>query len=261
MNVGITALLNEFVPITLGEMDGVKLMNRTDTKYVFPFSKLPELLQLACCHYKMLEINNRRDLRYSTTYMDTSDYLFFYQQATGKLKRHKIRYRTYESTGTTFLEVKCKTNKRRTIKWRIENRLMHYGCDCHALEFLKDFVPEEFAKLKPVLVNRFTRLTLVGLETTERITIDYALSFSDGNGRCLHLPYLAIAELKREGYTNQSPFVRLIKACKIRPTGFSKYCIGSSLLYNLPRKNIFKPKFLLLNKIEYEHYDISAKQS
>jgi hypothetical protein len=250
----IHELTKGFDPIGLSEMDGVELMNRTDTKYVFPVSKLPELLRLARGKYRILEIDNERRFDYNTTYLDTCDYSFFCQQATGRAARHKVRYRTYESTNTTFLEVKRKTNKNRTIKWRIKNGLLQGACDDEAMKFLQEFVPDECTRLKPILINRFKRLTLVGLESGERITLDYEMSFSDGNDLVTQLPYLAIAELKREGYSNRSPFVSLIKQLSIRPSGFSKYCMGCVMLYDMPRKNAFKQKFLLLNKIAHEYH-------
>ena len=37
--------LNKFETITLSEMDDVKLMSRTDTKFVFNFLRLPEFLE------------------------------------------------------------------------------------------------------------------------------------------------------------------------------------------------------------------------
>ena len=74
-------------------------------------------------HYQVLEINNMRILPYSTTYLDTSDYLFYYQHVRGEFERYKLRYRKYEATNESFLEIKKKTNKGRTIKWRIENKL------------------------------------------------------------------------------------------------------------------------------------------
>jgi hypothetical protein len=261
MIVSIDPILDSFHSVGLDQMDDVKLMNRTDTKFVFPVCKLPELLRLAKRNYSILEIDRERFFSYTTTYLDTNDYYFFCQQATNRPERHKVRYRTYESTGHTFLEVKRKTKKNRTIKWRIANNLLPEGCDQEALIFLNDFVPEESKKLRPVMTNRFTRITLVGLKTKERITIDYAISFSDENGHSIQLPYLAIAELKQEGYTNQSPFIRIAKQCHIRPSGFSKYCVGSALLYDLPKKNAFKRKFLLLNKVEHEYNNLFAQHA
>ncbi len=256
MNLGICDLLQQFRPIGLKQMNGVEFMNRRDTKYIFPCWKLPALLSMLKDNYHILEINKVRDMIYKTTYLDTQEHTFFNHQAKGKLARHKIRYRTYESTGTTFLEVKRKNNKHRTIKWRIQNDLIDEKYSYTARNFLKGFIPDEFDRIFPVLNNRFTRITLVSLECKERVTIDYGISFSNKKGASLHLPFLAIAELKKEGHTNQSPLAIKMKTNEIRPHGFSKYCIGSALLYDLPRNKAFKPNILLLKKIENEQYNM-----
>jgi hypothetical protein len=253
MSTDMKDIIYKFEPISLGEMDKVQLMNRTDTKYIFPLRRLPEILDLAQKKYKVLEIKYQRDFSYDTTYLDTCNFLFFYHQTIGKLQRHKVRFRIYKSSGISYLEVKRKTNKNRTIKWRIVNQLKDNGCDPTALDFLKNYVPASYQQLQPVLTNKFNRITLVGLETLERITLDYSISFSDWYGGSIDMPFLAIAEVKREGFSNYSPFIHILKQFNIRQTGFSKYCIGSAMLYKLPHQNILKQKFLLLNKIENEH--------
>ena len=40
-------LLNRFRPITLDEMNGIRLMNRTDTKFLADMDKLRMLLELS----------------------------------------------------------------------------------------------------------------------------------------------------------------------------------------------------------------------
>lgn len=249
----ISILLKTFDPISLGEMDSVGFMNRIDTKYVFSAKKIPGLLALLTGSYKVLEINNLRSLAYTTTYLDTPDYLFFRQHVTGKLERNKVRFRTYESTGTTFLEVKRRTNKNRTVKWRIENSPVNKEFhDDRAGAFLSKYIPVSSLLLKPVLVNRFSRITLVSNDMKERVTLDFELSFSDNADKRTGLPSIAIAELKRESGANNSYISSVLKSQAIRPTGFSKYCIGTSMLYDIPRKNILKSKLLLINKIENE---------
>lgn len=252
-SAGISILLKTFDPISLGEMDSVGFMNRIDTKYVFSAKKIPGLLASLTGYYKVLEINNLRSLAYTTTYLDTPDYLFFRQHVTGKLERNKVRFRTYESTGTTFLEVKRRTNKNRTVKWRIENSPANKEFhDDRAGAFLSKYIPVSSLLLKPVLVNRFSRITLVSNDMKERVTLDFELSFSDNADKRTELPSIAIAELKRESGANKSYISGVLKSQAIRPTGFSKYCIGTSMLYDIPRKNILKSKLLLINKIENE---------
>ena len=58
------------MPISLDEMDDVKLMNRTDTKFAFKASKLPLLLQKILPFYKVLNIDN---LKYSSNKYNLAD--------------------------------------------------------------------------------------------------------------------------------------------------------------------------------------------
>jgi hypothetical protein len=249
----IQSLLSSFLPIGLDEMDKVILMNRMETKYVFSAKKLPDLLTKLSGSYKVLEIDRVRAFPYRTTYLDTSDHLFYTQQVRGKLNRHKIRYRIYESTGLSFLEIKMKTNKNRTIKWRIENSLKTNFPDEDATAFIKGYLPYGFLDLRPVLINEFTRITLVGLELKERITLDYNLIFSTPEGRVSVLPFLAIAELKRERHAGQVALRCIMRQTGIHPNNFSKYSFGSALIRNVPRKNTLKPNLLLINKIENDY--------
>jgi hypothetical protein len=245
-------LLNAFEPIGLNEMDSVKLMNRVETKYLFSVNKLPELLSKLDMNYRVLETDQLRTFPYHTTYLDTSDYLFFRHQMTGKLSRYKVRFRRYVSSGISYLEIKKKTNKNRTIKWRIRNYSESNHPDSDATKFIIKHLPFKELELAPVLINRFTRITLVGKTLNERLTLDYNLEFASPGGNEKGLPFLAIAELKRDGFSSHSPFVAIMKQFGIHPNGFSKYCIGNSIVRQMPRTNILKSKILLINKIENE---------
>ena len=55
----IKELLDPFEPITLQEMDRVKLMNRMDTKFAFRFSDLNTLLPLLTLNYRVLTIETK----------------------------------------------------------------------------------------------------------------------------------------------------------------------------------------------------------
>jgi hypothetical protein len=250
----IMEILDLFVPIGLEEMDSVRLMDRVDTKYIMALPRIPDLLIRMGGRYRVLDISKHRLFSYLTTYLDTDDYMFYNQHITGRSERHKIRYRKYETTGTTYLEVKKRTIKNRTIKWRIENDLTsNKKCDDNAFNFINEYIPQKSLILDPVIINKFKRITLVGSEICERITIDYDLSFSSMDGRQVNFPFIAIIELKRQGLTNRSQVENILKENSIRPTSFSKYCIGAGLVHDLPRKNMLKEKFLLINKIENEH--------
>jgi hypothetical protein len=252
-NSDLHTILNSFRPVGLNEMDEVSLMNRVETKYVFSSGRLPEILEKLSGEYKVLEIESIRNFPYNTIYLDTPEYLFYMQQVRGKLSRHKIRYRKYESTGVTFLEIKKRTNKNRTIKWRIENSLVENSPDEDGSKFISVYLPGCPSELQPVLNNGFTRITLVGINCKERVTLDYNLTFSDRGGEISGFPFLSVAELKRECHSCYSPFGHTMKQMGIHPNGFSKYCMGSALVKEMPRKNVLKANLLLINKIENEY--------
>jgi len=250
----ILETLSSFAQISLEEMDNVRFMNRTDTKYVINVNRIPDLLTRMNGDYRVLDINGNRLFSYYTTYLDTADYLFFNQHITGKLSRNKVRYRKYETTGTTFLEVKEKTNKNRTLKWRIENNLASDGtCDPVACEFINKHLPLTYLTLKPVLTNIFKRITLVGTELKERITLDHDILYSDPDRRKEGLPSIAVIEVKKDQFTDRSGIAEILKTNSVYPTGFSKYCIGNAVLNDRLRKNVLKPKLLMINKLENEY--------
>ena len=251
----IAGALDNFRPVSLEELDNSRLMDRIDTKYLISVDRVPELLNRMYGAYKVLEINDTRIFSYSTTYLDTADYLFFNQHVTGRTERIKVRYRKYNTTGKTYLEVKSKINGNRTIKSRIPHDLTPaIEPDIKASEFIAEHVPYKDLVLGPVLVNSFRRITLAGSDICERITIDTDLVYSDLSGKNTEFPYLAIIEHKRERLSNGSPLTGILKECNFHATGFSKYCFGAAIMIDIPRKNILKPKFLLINKIENEYH-------
>jgi hypothetical protein len=152
-----------------------------------------------------------------------------------------------------------KTNKRRTLKWRVENSFYPGVYDENAEKLINQHLRVESSKLIPVLLNPFKRITVVGKETYERITLDYNISFTDpSSGSSAEMPYLAVVELKKAGFSQYSPFNSLVKQLNIHPEGFSKYCTGNAILKNYLKTNMIKPKLLLLNKIENEYTSSSG---
>jgi hypothetical protein len=247
-------ILKGYDPVGLEGMAGVRYMNRIDTKYLFSAGKLPDLLRKVQPHYRTLEIAGQREFFYKTVYFDTPDLMFYIQHVTGKLNRTKVRIRTYESNGLTFLEVKQKSNKGRTSKSRLEKEPGDMNHIEQSREFLDELISPAAALLKPVINTAFTRITLVSLERAERITIDYNIGWNNLKGDSVRMPFLAIAEIKSDKSTSMSPFFEQLKALGIRRTGFSKYATGMAIVNRAPRQNNLKPKFLLINRIRDEYY-------
>jgi|WetSurMetagenome_2_1015567.scaffolds.fasta_scaffold69714_2 hypothetical protein len=251
----IADIISLFTPVSLKEINEASLMDRVDVKFIVSADRLPVIFSSIVRNFSVLEIEKTRIFPYESTYFDTDDFLFFNQHMTGKLERFKVRYRKYLTTGTTFLEVKKTTNKKRTVKWRINS---DYRTDLHSdaepSEFIIKHLPKLSLSLKPVIHSKFNRITLAGPNLNERITIDTDLTFSDLDGNEEKLPFISIIELKKERSGFKSDFPGLLRNFSVYPGSFSKYCYGTALLNDLPRKNLLKSKILLINKLKNDYY-------
>jgi len=248
----MTELINTFAPISLEQMSGVKLMNRTDTKFVTTTDRLRLLLQMACNDYYVQEIDGGRNLEYDTTYFDTTAFDMYNQHQWNHTNRQKIRFRTYCVSGLQFMEVKTKNNHGRTKKKRMEVTDMNLAEQAKS-DFIGKHLRYGVDTLQPALNNHFSRITLVNKAKTERLTIDSALHFHNiVSGVDKDMGDLVIIELKRDGQV-YSPVLEMLRQLRIHPHGFSKYCMGSALTNPDLRVNRFKRKLIEINKILTQH--------
>lgn len=241
--------LDRFEAISLDEMKAVRLLNRTETKFVLREEQALAALARLGDRYRVLEIDGRRLSRYQTLYFDTVDWQLFQQHHAGVGTRYKVRSRAYVESNLSFLEVKRKqTVTRRTTKERLRTPAMVTWLDGPAREFLHDFYPLDAGQLETQLWNTFTRVTLVSRVRCERLTLDFGVRFQTDQAFA-SLRGLTIAEVKQEGLPHASDWMRTMRAQGIRPTGFSKYCVGVTLLHPQVKSNHFKPKVLLIQRL------------
>ena len=242
----MTSILKQFPPISLDEMQGIRLMNRTDTKFVTTVDKLLALLQMAGRDYRIQEIDGLRNMSYSTVYLDSQDYTFYNAHHDGHAGRQKVRIRSYVDSGLSFLEVKTKDNHGKTHKCRTT---VEAAEDIATNEFLQRNVSVAPALLERKIENSFHRITLVNNDKTERLTIDTGLSFYNiTTGNYCSLDHLAIIELKRDGL-KPSPVLDMLRELRIQQCGFSKYCVGEALTNPSLRTNRMKPRLRQLAKL------------
>jgi hypothetical protein len=244
----LAALAERFDPISLDQMEAVALLNRTDTKFVLTTRQLKQALAAVQPDYWMLSVEGQRLHHYRTLYFDSPDFGLYTSHVNGRADRYKVRSREYTSTRKSYLEVKHKTNKDRTIKDRLPTAHPVVQMTYEAENWLHGVFPYDTCALEPKLWNTFTRLTLVSKHFCERVTLDVDLTYYSNN-RVATLDGLAIAEVKLDRAGCSSPFLALMRAQKIHPRGFSKYCIGVSMLYDQVKKNSMKPRLLWLGKI------------
>ncbi len=113
------SIINSFEPITLAEMDGVKLQDRVDTKYVFAEDRSRRCWRPCCRTTECLEVDGVRGTAYRSLYFDTADLQHYQDHHNKRTFRSKVRFREYIGSGLVFLEVKRKTGRGRTDKARI----------------------------------------------------------------------------------------------------------------------------------------------
>ncbi len=240
-------LIARFDPITLAEMDGVKLQDRMDTKYVFAGPQLPSVLERMTRSYRLLEIDGVRGSRYRSLYYDTPDLLNYRDHHNRRTFRSKVRFREYLGSGLAFLEVKRKTGRGRTDKARMRVDTIPEQLSEEHRRFIAKAIGED-RPLEAVLWNHFTRYTFVHRDLTERLTMDVGLTFS-GPREEHALGDIVVAELKQSRIDRRSPFARIMRSEGIRPAGMSKYCIGMLMMARPVKHNAFKKVLLMLQRL------------
>lgn len=250
----VNDIIQEMSPISLNEMNTVKLMNRVDTKYVADDITVVKLFSLIKDEYYVQEIEGKRVAAYDSVYYDTVDNHMYIIHQDKKLKRDKLRIRNYVDTGNYYCEVKHKNNHGRTKKKRIEvgqGVFENIKSDAATREFIEKELPDyDFDGFVKKLSTSFDRITVVNKGKTERITIDYNVRFHNfDNGNETGIAPLVIMELKRDGRC-ESFFQKALFELRVKPLSISKYCIGRALTDKTLKQNRFKKKIIKLEKLK-----------
>lgn len=247
--------LGRFNRIGLAELGAASLMRRTDTKFVFHASSLASILHNLEGAYRLLEVEGLTSHDYRTLYFDTSTLELFHAHHRGSGHRFKVRERKYVTTDQLFLEVKRRSNKGETSKVRARAENWDDVLDVSFNTVAEVMAASDLERTPPLtgdlaatLWNSYRRMTLVRIDVPERVTFDTNLSFWTPNGRT-SLNGVAIAEVKQERVDRSSPVMQRMRSLGIRPGGFSKYCMGVSLVSPGVKHNRFKPKLRALGQL------------
>lgn len=263
MKTQIEDIIRSFEPISLAQMESVKLMNRIDTKFAVPMAVLPAILEAAQADYYSQEIDGKRIATYDTMYYDTDTLDMYVRHHDRQLVRQKIRVRQYVDSHLTFLEIKRKNNKGRTNKKRIVVPGFDISADTPSIlkhkrkedetvtvaSFIDSKSRYHWNDISPHLWTKFHRITLVNKAKTERLTIDMDLVWDNViSGEKKSFSELVIIELKRDGNV-PSKMTHIMLDHRIHPLKISKYCIGTALTTPGIKKNRFKKKIRSIEKL------------
>lgn len=210
------------------------LLRRVDNKYAVPSEAFGELVQRLCTDHQVLEIDNERAFRYSTSYFDSPDLRCFVDHVEDRLPRFKARSRLYVDSGMCVFEVKLKRSDDQTDKRQIDyteadrQRLTPAAVDClnSALKDAGLTAPEDLAL---TLTTQFERVTLAAREGAERLTCDLNVCLIGPDQQTVKInPDLILVETKSED--GSSPADRELARMRISPISLSKYRVGMSLV-------------------------------
>lgn len=242
-------IIKNYNPITLSEMEAVKLLNRTDIKFVFPKSKLTEITLLAQEFYRVLVISNGFYTDYETNYFDTDNFKFYLDHHNQRSNRFKVRMRSYVNSDLHFFEIKHKNNKNRTIKSRIKIEKQTDSIQGNCADLLENHIGIYPNLLHRKLQVNCKRITLVNKELTERVTIDFDLSYLLNNQEYSY-PEMVIVEIKQDK-SRKSDFLNILKQQHLRKVSLSKYCFGIASYIEGIKKNNFKTQIHYVSKIAH----------
>ena len=229
-------VLDRLAAVELDELNAhAALLSRVDRKYALDAAGLTRLLADLDDRTRVLEIGGQRTFDYASVYFDTPTRESYRLAAHRRRRRFKVRTRTYVDTGQTWLEVKTRGGRHRTVKSRTE----YAG---HVPDYLSEdgraFVtgildregidPAMVDQLEPVLHTAFTRVTLWLPDDGSRTTIDRGLSVGRQRPADVDYPGAVIVETK-SGPTPSS-VDRLLWSHGIRPSKVSKFAIGMASL-------------------------------
>lgn len=245
-------MTSAFETISLEQLDTTAdLQDRVDTKFGFSQQMFYHLLPALAKNYRLVRVIGRGIQPYQTLYFDTPNFDLYRLHVNERSNQYKVRIRRYLSTNATFLEIKHKNPKRRTIKDRIPLDSNFPIMDAEAANWVLDRIPADFWPLEPVLMNNFQRLIFVEKNMQERVTFDFGIQFNTNN-HSAETGSLVIAEVKRCSYQQPSAFMELMHQNHLGPMGYSKFSVGVALLYGQVKKNNLKSKMLWMEKINHE---------
>jgi hypothetical protein len=236
-------LLHKFETLSLIDLQNkAPLLEREDKKFVLAMHQINNVLADCLEEYQILKIENDLFFDYKTAYYDTKDLELYQNHHNGKGNRNKIRKRLYVNSGFTFVEIKNKNNKGKTIKHRLESDNI-----IAAENFITTHSGLSVSNLTKTLSLEYSRITLLHKTKLEKVTLDYNLVFKDDKSTVKY-ENVVIAEVKTEKPT-AIDFCDIMKKNTIREGSLSKYCLGLISLNNQIKHNNFKHRYNKILKI------------
>ena len=244
MTDSIDIALGELAAVSLTQLDEAQLHDRIESKILTTVDDIAAVLAALRTDYLVLDHAGTRTQRYLNQYFDCARLRNYHDHHNQNGRRLKARYRTYVNSDLTYFEIK-RSVRGRTVKDRrrslpAANQL--HQCDA---AFFYRHTQRRPSGLMPSLRSGYDRILLVRKDFSERVTIDFNLTFETTDTK-VATPQLAICEFKQPHFDRRSP---AMVAVRQRPQTFSKYCMGLASCDPSLQRNRFKKVFRVLDKM------------
>lgn len=225
------------------------LERRAVVKLIHSVESVVALLRALGTDYRVVEAGRARVATYRTLYFDTSTLALFHAHRRGVRVRHKVRVRCYPDREVTRFEVKSRLSEQLSTKQTRDHAFSDLGLsdDDRRLAATQTQLTAPFA---PQVFTDFHRITLVGTDAPDRVTIDFDLVVGDGSHR-VALERVAIVEIKRApGSSHKCATLALaLRAGGWRRASISKYAAAIALLQPSIAQNSVVPGLRALCRV------------
>jgi hypothetical protein len=208
-----------------------QLLRRVDTKYLCTVAQASQLVESLVGHYAALPTPGGNLATYRSLYFDTPDLRCYHDHRRGKRLRQKVRIRHYPERSLTYLEIKTKVSEAMTDKLRQPLPFGQEHLGPAELAHLAQLVNLDVPQLQPVMRIDFRRLSLVGFDSTERVTIDCDLVATTIDGAAAWSGGdRVVVEVKQSPFCVRTPVMRALRADHFREQAMSKYTLVTALM-------------------------------
>jgi hypothetical protein len=203
------------------------MQRRAESKFVVSEATAAAFVLTLHDQFAVLPAGDALVARYRSLYFDTDDLTFFHAHRRGRRVRHKVRVRHYPDRELSVLEVKIRRGEYSTAKVRCPR---HYGDNTFGADDLA-FVHQHCGptgNLVPQAWIAYRRVTLLGLRSPERVTLDMRLEVwrAGGHGQFRRA---VVIEVKQPRLDRHSVAMQQLRTAGCRPGWMSKYCTAIAL--------------------------------
>lgn len=249
--------LEAFAPVEASLLGGRALLRRADTKYLLRAEALAPVLRALAPRHGVLLAGGARIAAYESLYFDDPELRGYHDHVRGRAPRHKVRTRHYPERGVSFVEVKRKTSGGRTEKERRPHPFGEPALSDEEVAWALGITGWAGPVLLPQAWTRFRRITLLGLDSSERVTLDLDLRLQRAPST-RRLEGLVIAEVKQPRLDPRSPAIVALRRAGARRRSVSKYALAMGMLAAGVRRNRLLPTLREIGR--YDRWQSSSER-